>query len=1062
MHRAFHIICIWLLTTITITAQETVEAAELQPATVKGVVIDSKTGEPIPGANVYIKETMRGDVSNMEGEFTVLQIQEGQTICISCIGCKDQFIIYKGQEFIKAELIEDMVALGEVVTVGYGVQERRDLTGAVSKITSEEISGIAPSFDNALVGKVAGVNVNLSSGAPGSATSITIRGLSSLNADSNPLIVIDGVPVYGTGKSVNNLDFGNGSVSGGMIGGNSVSNGYSQQPEFERNPLAALNPDDIESIEILKDAFSTAIYGSRGAAGVILVTTKKGKKGKPQINIGHSVQMSQPIGTPDLLDANEFSSIYTKFNEAIGSAAQFPTTYNTDWLDQVLRTGVTQETRASVSGGTDNTSYYISFNNFDQEGYIINQDFSRNSVRTNFDFSPAEWINFGTNSSFALVENSALNSQNVYRDAIMMSPNIPVYHPDGSFFYHTPNSNDFENNINNISGHLGNPVAKAHEENTVKDTRVISNFYAEIKPLSWLRFKSEFGIDIYNTKSYNRNLATPQNPGGTATSASNQNLKYVVNNVLTARKLIGDHMINAIVGQSFESSEESRMRITGTGFFDDNEKSIESATDQRVLDALTQEWAVVSYFTRLNYRYKNRYLAGFTYRVDGSSRFSKNERYRGFPSVSTGWIMSEEEFMSGTKNWLSELKLRGSYGLTGLDGSFGGYYGNQGQWTRDNRTMGGGTLMYNGVPLLFNSQTVNPNLEWETTTSLDLGIDASLFNGKLDLTVDYFYKRTNNLLASDRVPLYMGWSAQQQNIGDMKNEGIEILVNGTILKNMDWLWTGSFNISRITDELLSLNEAGYQMAESQGMERKVFVVGESLNQFYLYDWAGVNPLNGNPQWRYSNGTLSEIPPQAVYDSDMPLANRYASGSSMPDFYGGFSSRVKYKNLELNFAFSYSVGQMMYNGTQATLMTYTLTDSNNLSADMMDYWKIPGHQTEVPKLDNATTVYTDPNWASSGLSGYDVSRLNDRFLEDASYLRLRDITLAYSFKNNWVKKLYMDRIRVYVQGTNLFTLTGYSGIDPEVNAYGSSAVLGGYDEITMPQAKSVKFGVDITF
>ncbi|WP_430813737.1 SusC/RagA family TonB-linked outer membrane protein [Carboxylicivirga sp. RSCT41] len=1061
MHKAIYFIGLWLLTTINLLAQDVVKATELQPATVKGHVIDSKTGEPIPGANIYIKETMRGSVSDMEGEFQILEVREGQTIVISCIGCKDQYIVFKGQEYIKAELIEDVVALGEVVTVGYGVQERRDLTGSVSKISSDEIAGLAPSFDNALVGKVAGVNVNLSSGAPGSATSITIRGLSSLNADSNPLIVIDGVPVYGTGKTVNNVDFGNGTSAGASIGGNSVSNGYSQQPEFERNPLAALNPDDIESIEILKDAYSTAIYGSRGAAGVILVTTKKGKKGKPQINIGHSVEMSQPIGTPDLLNADEFSSIYTKFNEAIGSGATFPTTYNSDWLDEVLRTGLTQETRASVSGGTDNTSYYISFNRFDQEGYIINQDFKRNSVRTNFDISPAEWINFGTNSTYSLIENSALNSQSVYRDAVMMSPNIPVYHPDGSYFYHTPLLN-FDDNINNISGHLGNPVAKAHEDNTVKDTRVISNFYAELKPVSWLRFKSEFGIDLYSTKSYNRNLATPQNPDGTGTEASNQNLKYVVNNVLTLRKITNNHMLNAIIGQSFETSEESRMRVTGTGFFDDSEKSIQSATDKRVLEAITQEWAVVSYFTRLNYRYKDRYLAGFTYRIDGSSRFSKNERYRGFPSVSAGWILSEEDFMDNSQNWLSELKLRASYGLTGLDGSFGGYYGNQGQWTRDNRTVNGGTLQYNGVPLLFNSQSVNPNLEWETTTSLDLGIDASLFRGKLDITLDYFYKRTNNLLASDLVPLYMGWSSQQQNVGDMKNEGVELLVNGTIFQNQDWMWTGSFNISHIKDKLLSLNEAGYQMAQNQGLERKVFVVGESLNQFYMYDWVGVDPMTGNPLWRYDNGTISETPPQAVYDSDDPLANRYSSGSSMPNFYGGFSNNIRYKNWELNFAFSFSVGQKLYNGTQATLMTYTLPESNNLSTDILDYWKIPGHQTDVPKLDNATTVYVDPRWASQGLSGYDVSRLNDRFLEDASYLRLRNITFGYTFNNDWVKKLYMERIRLYVQGTNLLTVTGYSGIDPEVNAYGSSAVLGGYDEITMPQAKSIKFGVDISF
>ncbi|WP_439184930.1 SusC/RagA family TonB-linked outer membrane protein [Carboxylicivirga taeanensis] len=1062
MHKFLYLIGFWLLATTSLLAQEKVKAASLQPAIVKGVVTDAKTGDPIPGANVYVKETMRGDVTNMEGEFSMLQVVEGQTICITCIGCKDVNIAYEGQDFIKAELIEDVVALGEIVTVGYGVQERRDLTGSVAKISAEDIAGIAPSFDNALVGKVAGVNVNLSSGAPGSATSITIRGLSSINADNNPLIVIDGTPVYGTGKGVNNIDFGNGSVAAGSIGGNAVSNGYSQQMEFERNPLAALSPDDIESIEILKDAFSTAIYGSRGAAGVILVTTKKGKKGKPQINVGYSVKLGQPIGTPEVLDADDFSSIYTKFNKAIGSGAKFPTTYNTDWLDEVIRTEVVQEARASVTGGNDNSTYFISFSNFDQQGYIIGQDLKRNSARANFDINPANWISFGTNSSISLIENAALNSQTVYRDAVMMSPNIPAYHPDGSYFFHTPEIG-FDNNINNITGHLSNPIAKANEDNNIKDTRVLTNFYAELKPLSWLSLKSQVGIDIYNTKSYNRNFATPQNPGGSATTSSDQNLKYVVNNVLTVRKLMADHMINAVIGQSFETSEESRLRVSGGGFFDDSEKSINAATkDKRILDALTQKWAVVSYFTRLNYRFKNRYLAGFTYRVDGSSRFSKNERYRGFPSFSAGWIVTEERFMDNTSNWLSNLKLRASYGLSGLDGSFGGYYGNQGTWTRDNRTMSGNTLLYNGIPLLFNEQSVNPNLEWETTTSLDLGIDASLWNGKMDITIDYFYKHTNNLLSNDHVPLYMGWSSQQQNIGDMKNEGIEVLINGTILQTNDWMWTGSFNVSHIQDKLLSLNEEGHQVAKSQGLEKKVFKVGESLSQFYLYDWVGVDPMTGDPLWRYENGTISSTPPQALFDSENPLANRYAAGNSLPTFYGGYTNNLRYKNWDLNFSLSFAVGHKMMNGTQATLMTYILNKSNNLSTDILDYWKIPGHQTEVPKLDNQTTVYRSPDHPNTGLRGYDVSRLSDRFLEDASYLRLRNITLAYTFKQNWVKKLFMDQVRVYVQGNNLLTLTGYSGVDPEVSAYGSSAVFGGYDEITMPQVKTLKFGVDIKF
>ena len=1042
---------------ISTNAQEKVEAAKLTPAKIAGKIVDAETGDPITGANIYVEGTLQGQVSNINGDFDALHVKEGQTIIISFVGAKDQYIVFNGQKYLKVELEQDLIALEAVVAVGYGVQERRDLTGSVAQIDGAEIAGIAPSFDNALVGKVAGVNVNLSSGAPGSATSIVIRGLSSINADNNPLIVIDGVPVYGTGKLVNNVSFDDGTAAPGVIGGNSISSGYTEEPEFERNPLAALNPEDIESIEILKDAFSTAIYGSRGAAGVILVTTKRGVKGKPQIKVGHSVTLSNPVNTPDLLDANQFSSVYEDYYSSIGRSTDFPTTHNTDWLDHILRTGITHETSVSVSGANETASYYISFNRFDQEGYVINQDLSRNSFRTNFEFRPTRKISFGSNSTFSFIDNSALNSQSIYREAILMSPNIPVYNDDNSYFYHS--IPQLGNNINPISSNKNNPVATAHQDNYSKDARVISNVYAEIKPFSWLSFKTEVGLDMYSTKSYNRIWETPSSGTlkGSGSEGRNHNLKYVINNVVSIRKLIDKHAFNVTLGQSFEASEEGRLRISGRGFFDDSEQSIGRATDKRVLEALTQEWAIASYFVRANYRYNNKYLAGITYRIDGSSQFSANQRYRGFPSVSSGWIISEEDFMDNAY-WVDNLKLRGSYGLTGLSGSFEGYYGNQGTWTRNLNGGNSGTLLYNGVPLLFNKQVVNPNLDWETTTSLDIGVDASLFDGRMEVVLDYFYKRTNNLLTNDNVPLYMGWSSQQQNLGDMRNSGIEFSVNGTIIENNDFSWTASFNVSRIQDKLLKLTQAGYQIASNNYVDLKVYKVGESISQFYLYDWAGVNPLDGNPQWRYEDGTLSTTPPEANRNSNIPLANRYASGSSMPDFYGGLNTAVRYKGLELSLAFSYSVGQKMFNGAKASLLTYMMNDANNLSTDILDSWIIVGHKTDIPKLDNLTTRPA----GRSQLSGYDVSRMSDRFLEDASYLRLRNITLGYTLTNPLVKSMQIDRIRFYAQGVNLLTFTNYTGVDPEVNAFGSSATLSGYDELTMPQAKSFKLGANIVF
>ena len=763
----------------------------------------------------------------------------------------------------------------------------------------------------------------------------------------------------------------------------------------------------------------------------------------------------------DLLNADQYVDVYESFYDTQESEAKFLRKHDTDWLDEVLRPEVITQFNLNLSGGSDKHTYLFSFNRFHQDSYIINQDFTRNNIRINLDYKPSKWLNFGTNTSMALMDNSALNVGSVYMDAIKMAPNIPVFNPDGSYFYHQPQKVCAESNINSIVNNLGNPVAKAHEDNNVVDMRVISKFYAEIKPVSWLRLKSEFGFDSYNTRSNNRSYETPENEGGNAVVGTSNNLKYVVNNLLTVNKLWKKHMIMAVVGQSFESSTENRLRVSGSGFFDDSEKSIEAASEKGVLSSITKEWAVVSYFTRLNYRFKNRYLAGFTYRIDGSSRFSKNERYRGFPSLSCGWIISEEKFLS-EKSWIDQIKIRGSYGLTGLDGSFGGYYGNQGQWERDQRTSGGSTMIYDNISLLYNSQTVNPNLEWETTTSLDVGVDAYLFNNKLDLTIDYFYKYTKNLLANDRVPLFMGWSSQQQNVGEMKNEGIEFTVNTTLLNKGDWHCDLNFNISHIKNKLTKLNAAGYQMATTGGAQRKAFVVGESTNQFYMYDWAGVNPMNGNPLWKYSDGTLDEEPPQTKIVDNQPLANRFACGSSSPDFYGGASTVVQYKNWSMDMAFSFAYGQKMYNGSLASLMTYSSNEANNLSTDILDYWKMPGHKTGVPKLDNNTTVHRIGGKNTGSYTSYDVGRLSNRFLEDASYIRLRNITLNYTFKKPFGDHLHIDRIRLYAQGTNLFTFTGYSGIDPEVSAYGSSAVLSGYDELTLPQSKSIRFGVEINF
>jgi TonB-linked SusC/RagA family outer membrane protein len=1007
--------------------------------TITGRVVDSE-GNPITALLVNVRGTRTVSYTDVNGQYSI-RAARGATLTYSLVGYKMQSRKVGNREVINIVLEEaEETHLSDLVVVGYSKVERRDLTGSVSSVKPLDEKPYL-SLDQMLAGQAPGVFVSNSSGELGSANLLTIRGVSSIMGDNNPLYVIDGVPVYGTGRSSNSssttggysssINFTGSQTGGGSLNYNTdIINGV-----FEKNPLASINPDDIESIEILKDAYSTAIYGSRGSAGVILITTKKGSRERTQVNLSYTMSLDRPLGKLDLLNGDEYAMIYSAYYPG----ESFPTGKNTDWLDQVTRTAVSHSLSSSVSGGSEKSGFFLSLSYDDDQSYIINNGLKRYSARFNFDTKIGRLWTVGVNASVSRVNNKAVQANAIYGAALVKAPNLAVRDDDGEYHYgYLPNAKG------NPSAY--NPVAMAYiNDESIRDTRTIGNVYLEFKPLSWLTLRSELGTDIYNSISSIRKGKLPSTetvPNNQAQETTSQNYKVVVNNTVNVNKMFGDHFFQGVVGQSYEYSNEYANAVAGSDFFSSDLVGVGAAKTKRVVAAGRQEWALFSLFARLNYQYKHRYMLGATYRVDGSSKFDKDNRYLGTPSISAGWRVSEESFMKSLK-WIDELKIRGSVGWSSKDGN-SSYYGAQAVYTLSSHSYGGSSY-------LNMSQPGNTDLDWEKTITYDAGLDLSLFGRRLDLTLDYFYKKTTNMLFYSNLPYYTGYTSQQQNIADMRNTGLEFRLASTNVRTKDLTWTSILNFSQYRNKILKLNFSGSQLSDLNS-GTKYYQVGKPMAQFYLLDWAGVDPQTGNPLWKYADGSLSTTPPES--NNTVSRTNRSAHGTAMPKVYGGLTNDIIYKDWELDFLFTFSWGGKVINSTKANLMTYSTSNANNLSTDILKMWQIKGQETDVPRLDNASIV---------GNYDYAAGIGSTRFLENNSYIRLKSLELAYNVPSKWLERTkVLGRLKLYVEMTNLFTITGYSGLDPEVSAFGSSAVYAGYDNMTMPQSRGFHFGIKASF
>jgi TonB-linked SusC/RagA family outer membrane protein len=971
-----------------------------QKRTITGTVTDKSTKETLPMVTIVVKDSnpVVGTTASLDGTYKIEVDQNAKVLVFSSIGMKNIEAAIEDRETINIEMEPDTETLDEVIVIGYGTESKKLLTGSVSSISLDNIDKTpTANVDEALQGKTAGVNINSNSGTPGGGISVKIRGMSSISGGSSPLYVVDGIPII-TG------DQSQVSFSGQNI--DAISN---------------LNPADIESISILKDASAAAIYGARATNGVVLITTKKGKSEKTKINASASFGVDQMWNKPDLLDSKDWLAYQNDLNGTnINTSID---TTNTNWIDEVTRIAPVMDYKISASGGNAKTKYYLSGGYFSQEGIVQGTKFDRLSGRINLDHRPNERVNFGAKVALSGTMNDRVEGdQSLHAPlavAISLPPTYPVFNSNGEY---------------DQSGPYANPVPII--KNATNEANAISNMssvYFNYDIIEGLTFNTTWGIDIYmlNEHSYDpisTNQGAQTNGMGFETFSLSKNLTS--NNTLIYTKSIGKnektgkndlHNIGAMVGYSFEKYDRTSTYMQGSQFPLEELQYMNSAATTLAASASKTETGTNSFFGRVKYNYNYKYLITFTGRYDGSSRFGENNKYGFFPGISLGYRLSEEPFMKSI-SFLSELKLKGGIGITGNDRI--GSFRSLALYTAAN---------YAGNPGVMPLQIPNKDLKWETTYQTDVGFTSGFLKDRITMDFSYYHKRTTDLLLDRPVQPSSGFTVYSDNIGAMVNQGVELSVNAEIIPG---LWEMSFNIAHNRNEVTKLYND--QPIEGIGRGDQRIAVGEPISHFWGYESLGVDPSTGFMVFKDINN-----------DGQITEADKTIIGDPHPDFTGGFSNNFTYKNFELNIFLQFSYGNDIYNGTRVYTESLGITGDNQSTA-INDRWQNVGDITDVPL---ATTIANPVNGLFNNVG-------SSRFVEDGSYLRMKTISLAYNFDENILSKLKLNSLKVYFSAKNLFTITGYSGLDPEVNYAGNDNVVMGVEFFTYPSVRTFTFGINI--
>lgn len=994
-----------------------------QSRVISGKVTDQKDGAPLPGVSVTVKGVSgTGTQTDISGSYKLIVPATAKTLVFGFVGYKPAEVAITG-DVVNAQIEPDAKQLTEVVVVGYGTQSRRSLTGSVSKIKGSDVANIpVPSLESAIQGKAPGVYIQAQNGKLGQGIQVRIRGASSISAGSQPLYVVDGLPITVDDFSTNGAT---------------------------TNPLVDLNQNDIESIEILKDASAAAIYGSRASNGVVLVTTKKGKAGKTNITYNQYWGFSNPTRERKFMDARQYvaymreaaknggyssATIEDRLKRYSAGNDDYKTyKVNTNWQDEITQHAPVQNYNLVFSGGNDKTKFYISGTYNNQKGYLISNSLNQYSFRVNLENQATSWLNVGANLSLSRTRNNRLDNDNQFstpEQVVALAPITPPIDPRTGLISGAldPATGEPNSNYPTYFNPLLNVISSYYK---TTDYRNLGNIFAEVKLLPSLKFRSEVGVDILNSgeDTYNGSLTVRNSTtsNGTGFSSSVSSMNFNTNNFLQFTQDIGKSNISAVGGMTYQRQQNDLNQLTGSQFPSDAYKKITSAADITSGSSTSTSYSLLSYFTRINYNFDERYLVSLSGRVDGSSRFGANHRYGFFPAGSVGWVISQENFMK-EQNTVSELKLRASYGLTG--NSEIGNFPARGLFS---------AFGYAGVAGARPIQLPNPDLKWETTAQANLALDIGFFNGRLSGTFEVYQKNTRDMLLNVQVPATSGYTTITQNFGKLKNKGFELQIDS---KNFvgAFNWSTSFNFSINRNKVTDLKG---QIIQGSGDAVNQAVEGQPLGVFVMPEFAGADPANGDALW-YVNAT----PGDRTTTNDYNLAKPVKVGDPNPDYIAGLTNTFSYKNFDFSFLLQSVHGNDIYNGAGQYMSASGSNGYDNQTLDQLASWKKPGDITMVPQ---------------ARLFGGNGINPSSRYLDDGSYVRLKNIVLGYNFPKELLSKIKLQSLRIYVQATNLATWTKYKGWDPELNSDAFSGnITQGYDFYAAPQAKTVTFGINVGF
>jgi TonB-linked SusC/RagA family outer membrane protein len=1010
---------------------------------VSGRVTNAKDDSPAAGVTVTVKGARTAVKTSPEGIYTITVPSTG-TLVFTSVNFVSKEVPVEGKSVVNVPLVSQTTNMDEVVVVGYGTQRKREVTGTISRVNAAQVTATAsPSFEASLQGRVAGVQVSTASGLAGAGSYVRIRGIASVSAGGDPLYVIDGIPVSSDPLALET---------------NAASSGYKLRSGFTQSPLASINPDDIESIDVLKDAGAAGIYGSRGANGVILITTKRGKLGKPKFNFSTKIGFVQPSVKPHLLNSAQWIQLRQEAYENDGHTGQVPLpnnlpysqVANTDWFDVLTQTGITQDYNLSMNYGTKKFKSYVGGTYGGDESYAIGNKFSRKSIRGNFDYTFSPKFKAILTSSYSNGINDRVPTGWAGGIGSALSDALPIYAPY--------NANGSYNILN------ANPLVPIKENKfRSKDNRLLGGLSLIASPIKNLDLKATGNIDNYKniTDQFNNNKIYAAANNNAAERWDTKVKNYNVNATATYRyNLNTQNVFTFLAGGEYQRTNTETRHMyksdsTVTGPFYKNEDLLTGAPVDYPKnfpgisrkDSLTADKvSFISYFARVNYAYKNKLFLQALARVDGSSKFGPNNKYGFFPAISAGYVLSDEKFIKDAAPFINYLKIRSSYGITG-NASIGSFK----YLDNFNYSAGNGNAPYNGAGTLAQTQVKNPDLKWETANNFDAGIEFGFFKNKISGDIGYYNKRSKDVLLNINLEegYGIGASTIYQNIGKVSNEGIELSLTGKIIDQKNISLSVFANAAHNTNEVLYAGGYSPDQIQSGTNETRV-LVGYPLGTSYTVIFKGVDPADGLPIYLDANNKLTKVYPDVA-------TNRRAAGKLIPDWVGGFGANFKYHNLEINTLFAFSTGLSIWDNSGKKQFLGVSSGVNwNLRTEFLDRWTKPGDVTMYPRMvyDQFYPGVANADQFSSSL-----------FLYKADYLRLRELTLAYNLiPAN--RKSRISNIRFFITGTNLFVWTKYKGGDPEVNRDGDSVadrnMSPNVTYLTAPQARTIQTGISVNF